>query len=194
MEQSDEQLIAAAREGDDGALPLLIRRYLAPVYRLAFGILRDKQEAEDAAQDTFFNIWRNLKKYTPGRQPKAWILGIARNAAIDRIRKKKPSVFSDFEDTEGENVLLETHAGTDPLPDEAAFASADRALIAKAADMLPPLYREVLALHYGQGLTFDEIAAIINASINTVKSRHRRALIRLRSLLAAPAPKEPRQP
>ncbi len=114
-------------------------------------------------------------------------MSIAKYAAIDALRKKKVVPFSAFDTPEGDNVLLDTHADAAPLPSELFDrAHLDEELVA-AMETLPSAYRAALVLHYKDGFTFQEIADSLGESVNTVKSRYRRALIALKDqLLSAP--------
>jgi len=128
-------------------------------------------------------MWRNLKKYRLGENFKTWLFTIARNTAIDYMRKKRNFAFSDFENDEGENALTESLTDLEPLPDEIFAKAEEKKLLEYALDKLSLPHRETILLYYNEHLTFDEIGEILDQSINTVKSRHRRALLKLRGLL-----------
>jgi RNA polymerase sigma-70 factor (ECF subfamily) len=189
MDKDDQTLITDYLEGNDEALAGLISRYLKPVYNFAYRLAgNNKEEAEDITQETFFKMWRNLKKYRPSENFKTWLFTIARNTAYDRLRKKKSKssfvVFSDF-DTEGA-FFEESLADTEPIADEIFILAETRELLMQAISELSPQFREVLILHYDHELTFDEIGKILHEPPNTVKSRHRRAIEALRSIFDAP--------
>lgn len=184
MEHTDEQLIVATLAGDDDAFPLLVRRYLKPVYNFSYRLCGSASDAEDIAQEVFVKVWKNLKKYRTGESVRAWIFTIARNTTIDWLRKRKNLAFSDFENAEGENPLLATLADAEPLQDELYALAEDREVLERALGQLSVPHREVLILHYVEGLTFDEIGTMQHNPLHTVKSRHHRALIRLREIMA----------
>lgn len=94
MERDDKRLITDAIQGDDDAFAFLVQRHLSAVYNFAYHFA-GKEEADDIAQETFLKIWKNLKKFRPGENFKTWMFAIARNTAIDHMRKKRESVFSD---------------------------------------------------------------------------------------------------
>lgn len=183
MQRTDEQLIADHLGGDESALGELISANLKPVYNFVYRIVRNEKDAEDVAQETFVKVWRNIRKYRTGQSFKAWLFSIARNTAIDLMRKRKNPVFSDFENDEGENALAENLTDPDPLPDELAVKAEDKELLSRLLENLSGVHREILHLYYNEDLTFNEIAQVTGKSINTVKSRHRRALIALKQLL-----------
>lgn len=151
----------------------IIRQYLRPVYNFAHRFSGNRQDAEDISQETFLKVWKNIKKYREGENFKTWLFAIARNTAIDHLRKKKALVFSDLE-KDGEDSITETLAGAVSLEEE---------LPKYILKQLPADYKEIIILKYGNDFTFDEIAKILNKPLNTVKSQHRRALILLRKFL-----------
>ena len=127
-------------------------------------------------------IWKNLKKYRKEENFRTWIFSIARNAAIDFLRKKKSIIFSDLENESG-IPAEEIFENSEPLPDEIISFAEDKKILDKLMNKLPLFYREVLFLYYNNNFTFDEIGKIMNKPLNTVKSQHRRALIELKRLL-----------
>ncbi len=183
MKRNDQQLIADYLNGDNSSIAILIGRYLKAVFNFTFRFVGKSEDAEDITQETFLKTWRNLKKYRQGENFKTWLFTIARNTAIDLLRKKKNFVFSDFENDDGENSFAETLTDPEPLPDEVFTQAEEKNVLDNAITKLSPAHREVLLLHYNEHFTFDEIGKILGKSINTVKSRHRRALEDLRRLL-----------
>ncbi len=182
-EFSDSQLVSQYLKGDKKALEVLIARYLKPVYGFIYTLTGETSEAEDLTQEVFIKMWKHLKSFKPDHNFKTWLFTIAKNTAIDYLRKKKAIPFSQFENEEGENLLMETLADNSPLPDK-IFEQADLAnLLNTAIDKLPARYKQILFLYFNEHFTFQEIAEIMNESINTVKSRQRRALISLKKLL-----------
>lgn len=182
----DRQLITAARAGDEGALAELVRRYLPLIYRFAYRITGNAQDAQDVAQVTFVKAWRNLRRYRTDASFKAWLFAIARNTAFDLLRKRRDVAFTDFEDAEGENPLVNSLADPGPLPDELVARAQEAGVLEGVVQQLPLAQRTVLLLRYHEQLTFEEIGTVLNQPLNTVKSHHRRALIALRKLLGAP--------
>ena len=183
MDKNDQQLIADYINGEDKALTALIDRHLKSVFNFAHRFVGKSEDAEDIAQETFLKMWRNIKKYRHGENFKTWLFTIARNTAIDWLRKKKSVAFSDFENDDEENVFAESLADPEHLPDEIFAKAEEKNLLENALNKISPLHRETLLLYYGENFTFDEIGKILGKSLNTVKSRHRRALIELRKLL-----------
>ena len=178
MGRTDEELIAEYLTGNEDAFALLVQRHLKSVYSFAARSVGD--EAEDVVQDTFLKVWKNLKKYDSSNAKfKTWLMHIARNTAIDYLRKKKSFVFSDIEREYGDARILNM---VDPenLPDEIVARTHDALYVEALFKKLTPEYREVLLLRYMNQMTFEEISKIIDEPINTVRSRHHRGLIKLR--------------
>lgn len=170
-------------KNDDKALELLISPYLKPIYGFIFQFVKNAPDAEDITQEVFIKAWRNLKKIKQ-KNFKAWLFRVARNTAIDFLRKKRAIPFSDFENEAGENILMETVADETDLPDEILAKQNLGQELNAAIDKLPLPYCLTLLLHYKENLTFQEISECLNEPLNTVKSRYRRALIQLKNLLA----------
>lgn len=181
---SDEQLITAYKGGNERAFSELVERHLVPLYSFIYRLVGNAHDAEDVIQEAWVKIWKNMPKYNSTKNFKAWLFAIARNCAIDFLRKKKALVFSDFENDEGENVLTDTLTDTAPLPDEQMERAYDREYVERMLMSLPHASRELLLLHHMEGLTFDEIAMIVGRPLNTVKSSYRRVLLHIRALNA----------
>ncbi len=190
-EKRDKNLISQYLKGEEKALEILIQRYLKQVYGFAYRYAGNSQEAEDITQEVFVKVWRNLKKFDKQKSFKTWIFSIAKNTAIDFLKKsrsalggKKTIQFADFDNENGENTLAEKFADSSPLPNEVSELKDLTRVFAKAVNKLLPKYRKVLFLRHSDDLTFREIAEQTGEPLNTVKSRHRRGLVMLKKLLA----------
>ncbi len=191
MEKTDEQLVADYREGDEAALTVLVDRHVKAIYNFAYRRTGRPEEAEDITQETFMKAWRSIAKFDVHQNFRVWLFRIARNTAIDWLRKRKNVAISEFDDEEGENPLLATLVDTGPLPDELAAMAEDVAFVEKVIADLPPLYREVLLLRYQGNFSFEEIGNILEKPLDTVKSQYRRALGMLRRVIERDAPQWP---
>jgi len=180
--ETDEQLVANYLKGNEKALEILIKRYLKPIYNFVYRYI-GSEEAEDVTQEVFLKIWRNLKKFKQNKKFKTWIFSIAKNTAIDFLKKKKIIPFSEFEKESKENTLIETVPDSFSLPNEFLEKAELAEEINSVLEKLPLSYRMVLFLYYTEHFNFREIAEILGESINTVKSRHRRALLMLKKML-----------
>lgn len=167
----------------DEQLEILIKKHLKPIYNFVYRYVGSQEDAEDITQETFLKMWRKFKKYKKDKSFKAWLFAIARNTAIDKLRKKKSFVFSDFDTEEGENLITDNLADDAPLPPE-IFENKELAVaLAEAIEKLPPRYREIILLRKEADFTFREIAESLGEPLDTVKSRYRRGLHQIMSLL-----------
>jgi len=183
MRRSDQQLVADYLSGDEQSLKFLVERYLRPIYGFTYRFVNGAQDAEDVTQDIFVKVWRHIKQFDQEKSFKTWIFSIAKNAAIDFLKKKKTIPFSEFENEDGENTIMENLVDSSPLPSELLERSDLKEMLAKAMEKLSPKYRMVLFLRYNDHFTFREIAESLGEPLHTVKSRHRRALIMLKKFL-----------
>jgi len=196
---SDAGLVASLTRGDADALEQLYDRYADLIYRAAFRRLGDRQLAEEVVQDTYLALWNRAELYDPAAGTLlAWLSTIARNRAVDRLRAlgRRPNalplsamVDDDVADDRGMDRALaqgEVVGGgmTDTDPVVVADRAALRAEIQVALDSIPDAERQVLELAYYHDLTQTEIATRLGWPLGTVKTRTRRALLRLRASLA----------
>lgn len=183
LEKSDHQLIAEHLAGEPQAFNLLVERYLSAVYGFLYRYVNNSPDAEDLAQEVFVKAWRHINRYDQTKKFKTWLFAIAKNTALDFLKKKKTLAFSDLVTPEGDNPAIDNLTDPAPLPDD-LFDRANLAETLKVAlSKLPASYQQVLELYYHEDLNLREIAEILGASVDTIKSRHRRALIMLRPLL-----------
>ncbi len=186
MNKSDQDIITEYLSGNEIAFNELIQRYMTSVYTFTYGLTHSVQDAEDITQDTFVKAWKNIKKYDKKYTFKTWVLTIARNTTYDFFRKKKNIPFSAFDNTDGDNVLTAQLADEQPLALEISVLAEDKDILDTAIEQLPPVYKEVISLRYGQDLTFEEMSVVVKRPLNTVKSQVRRGLIALKEVLRAP--------
>lgn len=178
---TDEQaLVKGLQEGSREAFRLLLERHERRVYNLAYRMLdHNRQDAEDATQETFVEVYRSINRFAGRSRLDTWIHRIAVNVCLQR-RRRKTLPTAELADT-GELVL------PDPSPDgnpERKAVQADlRAQLARAVAELPDGQREVVLLHGMQGLSYSEVAEALDCPIGTVKSRLSTAFRRLRGLL-----------
>ncbi|MEI8328095.1 MAG: RNA polymerase sigma factor [Candidatus Taylorbacteria bacterium] len=181
--KDDEELAEQCRKLDEYAFQELTHRYIRPIFNFVRRYTQAEEVAEDIAQDTFFKVWRNIKQFKKGMKFRPWLYTIARNTALDHIKKKKAISFSELDDVENEMVFADTIEDTELSQSEQFDITVTTDILMKKVADLHPDHRAVITLHYQQELTFDKIAMIMKKPMNTVKSWHRRALIRLRELL-----------
>lgn len=184
VSRTDAQLIGDHLDGDEDSFRLLVERHIRPVFSFICRLMGDRDEAEDVTQEVFVRVWMNLAKYRAGESFRAWLYTIARNASYDWLRRRRPAAFSEYDGDDGSNVLSETLADAGPLPDELAADAETGRMLADLIGRLPPHFRAVLALRRDGDLTFEEIAAVMEKPVDTVKSHYRRGLARLRRMLS----------
>ncbi len=183
MEKKDEQLVSDYLGGNENAFSIIVRRYLKSIYNFIYRLIGNVAEAEDITQNVFLSAWKNIKSFKREESFKTWIFSIARNAAIDWLRKKKNITFSDLEKENEEGLIEDTLIDPAPLPEELLTSFEDKRKLEEAINQLPLLYREVIFLYYNNDFTFEEIGKILNKPLNTVKSQYRRALFMLKNIL-----------
>lgn len=174
----DAQLLERCAGGDESALGVLYDRFGRTAFALSFRIVRDRELAEDAVQESFLAAWRRASSFDPARaKVSTWLFTIVRNKSVDLVRREesRPSLTSD-------EILRDEPSGVDV--EAQVTASIGNARIRDALGSLPPRDREVLELAYFGGLTQSELAARLQEPIGTIKSRTHAALGKLRRLLA----------
>lgn len=180
---TDEELVEKCKKGDDMAFKELMNRHLKHIFNFARQYSRNNEDAEDIAQDAFFKAWKYIKRFRKGAKFRPWLFAIARNTALDHVKKKKAVSFSSMDDTDNEMTFADTLSDNEPLaPEIFARAQLGDELMASMAGLHPD-HRAVLIMHYHQEMTFDEIADIMGRPMNTVKSWHRRSLEKIRGIL-----------
>ena len=181
METPDAQLVSESILENTGSFETLVERYTQPIYNFAYRLTGNVQTAEDITQETFVKVWKNLAKYDSKQSFRAWIFTIARNSTTDYLRKKKAIPFSNLSNND-ETPFEENISDTEILPSETVLKLEDTARLQKLLDRLPQDYQTVLLLYYQEDMTFDEIGKVLKKPLNTVKSWHRRALLKLREM------------
>jgi len=166
----DAGLVSAIRSGDQSAMAALYDRYSSLVYSVALRVLGDTGAAEDALQDVFMQLWRNPGAFDSTRGSLgAWLAVIARNRAIDALRKRRPE--NDLED-----VVISVEPDMAGEADRSRLAEKVRELLAT----MPAPQRAALGMAYFEGLTHTEIAAKTGEPLGTIKTRIRAGLMALR--------------
>ena len=195
-ELPDSLLVAKAKKGDWSAFEQLFWRYHEKVYTFAWHFLQSRELAEDVTQDTFIKAWKSLHSLKSNDAFQAWLHQIARRLCLDTLRKRAwETSVSEFnvpadqqisEDGEGEvEPFLAGVESTDSLdPEEVVIENERKRAVHEAIAQLSPPLREVVVLHYLEGLSVDEVAKVLSVPIGTVLSRLARAREALRRTLA----------
>ena len=173
------ELMKRAKKGDETAFSELVRETEASVYRYLYTLIKNREDALDLSQETYLKLWRTLGSYRGDCSPTTWILRIAKNTAIDHLRKTAktgdtlPLAHTDKDGNETSFDLPDTDV--DANPEQALARMQTRAAVRKAILSLPEEQRDVIVLREFEGLSYEEIAARLSLEIGTVKSRLSRA-------------------
>jgi RNA polymerase sigma-70 factor (ECF subfamily) len=183
---SDEALLAAYVAGDARAFAELYERHERPVYRFFLRQGAVPAQADDLMQDTWLAIVRHAAQYEPRARFTTWLYTIARSKLVDHWRGRDNAVSLDeaANDPDGDPPF-EIDAGDAQRPDVQAMSRAQARAFIDAVEQLPPAQRETFLLQAEGGLSLEEIAAVTNAGHETVKSRLRYAMTKLRKAMEA---------
>lgn len=174
--------IEAIARRDEKALGSLYDATVARVHGLALRLLRDPQAAEEVTVDTYWQAWRQATRFDPSRgNALAWLLTIARSRALDAIRARDPALHGALGDAELQLDQRIDQQAADPA--DLLCAAGERDRLHTALDTLDPMSRQMVALAFFRGLSHEEIATHLALPLGTVKSRIRRALVRLRETM-----------
>lgn len=176
--KKDFILIELAKEkGDEKAFAELMQRYKKPVYHMILKMVRNVDDAEDLTIEAFAKAFKNLKKFNPEFTFSTWLFRIATNNCIDFIRKKKldtMSISNTFKDDHGDSVDIDIK-DVNLNPQEEAIKSEKVEIIQTIVTKLPAKYQVLVKLRYFEELSYEEIAAELDAPLGTVKAQLHRA-------------------
>jgi len=181
---SDEELAARFARGDMAAFETLVNRYAKPVFNFALGFLGDSDEADEAAQRAFVQIYQSLPRARLDSPLKPWVYQIVRNKCIDLWRRRRGAGLSLDDPPGDEDADARDVADPAPLPDEIAERSDLQHLLRRTINALPPNYRTAVTLRYVNELSFAEIGKVMGVPENTAKTYFQRAKKRLRDQLS----------
>ena len=177
---TEQELVRAAAGGDTEAFERLVRTYENKIYSLAFRMCGSADDASDIAQEAFLAAWRGLPSFRGDSGFATWLYRLTSNAAIDYLRRQKKE--------RGDMSLDDEDLGLDavdtgPGPQDAAERTEVRTAVAAGLQQLSEGHRQVLVLREIQGLSYEEIADVLEVDLGTVKSRISRARSALRKIL-----------
>jgi RNA polymerase sigma-70 factor (ECF subfamily) len=173
---ADDELISRVRVGDQEAFAILVERYKRQVYNLAYRLLGNPNDAEDAAQETFVRAYTRLATYEPDGRFGAWLSAICSHWCIDtmRARRRRVQTVALGKVPESDRFISQVDG-----PEEVALVADSRDEVQRWLASLPPQYRTVLTLRYFQDLSYAEIADVLDEPVSTVRMR----LFRARAML-----------
>ena len=186
MQNSDEEIILEYLNGNKDSFDEIVSRYLKLIYNFVYRLIGNEKEAEDISQIVFLKTWKNIKKYNTEKSFKTWIFSIAKNTCIDYLRKSKDVPMSIFDNEDGGNILEDNLKDEEPKADEIFALAQNKKQVDIALTKLSIIQKEIIILKYVNEMSLSEIAEVINIPINTAKSHHRRALLKMKNLLDAP--------
>lgn len=175
---SDDQLLSQFLAGDERAFETLVGRYEAPLRKLVYGLVRDWALAEDVAQDAFLRAYRKASTFRGGSSVKAWLYRIAINRAYDELRRTRRKGEISLE-----SAGVELDESRTASPEALAAARELERHIAMALSEMREEYRTALMLREMEGMTYREIAELLEWPLGTVQIRVHRGRLELRSRL-----------
>ncbi|MEA2011743.1 MAG: sigma-70 family RNA polymerase sigma factor [Verrucomicrobiota bacterium] len=188
---SDLELIKEFLDENNAAYEELIIRYTDKAYRVAFGILRNKLDAEEITQDAFLKIYKNLKTFRGDSKFSSWLYRIVSNLAKNKYNwNKRRNIGKNIpldqkEDKDSNNITISQIKDVSAVPPDKKLQGQEfMKKINKGIDSLPEHYKEVLTLRHLDDMSYEEIAKITETKLGTVKSRIARARDELRNFLS----------
>lgn len=175
MEELEKTWVRQATAGDASAFSKLVEAYQKPVYNLAYRLLGNSVEAEDAAQETFVRAYTRLETYDPSRKFSSWMLSIASHYCIDMLRRRRANIVS-MEDLPPMVDLAMPHT---MQPEQVIMKGQVADLVQQLLDTLPVAYRTPVVLRYWYDMSYREIAETMGVTESTIKTRLHRARLRL---------------
>jgi RNA polymerase sigma-70 factor (ECF subfamily) len=182
--EDEHVLVAAAKRGDASAFEELVNRYENKIFRLTKNITGNQEDAEDAMQDAFLKAYSHLDGFQGDSRFYTWLVRIAANEALMRLRKRRPGQVSLDEPIEGDADLIPREVEDWRASPEREYAQAEmQRILAEVIEKLEPDYRIVLVLRDLEELSTQETAETLGISVTAVKSRLLRARLKLREKL-----------
>mgnify|MGYP001267714003 CR=1 FL=1 len=179
---TDEILVKKIQQGDLQAFEILANRYQNRIYNMALRMLGVPEDAKDATQEIFVRTYRSLDKFRGDAKFSTWLYRLATNRCLDIVRIKNREGNCNVS-LESDGIPVEKLADSAPSPEEVAARHDTRDRVRSAIKELPENYRMVLILYHYQGLSYREIANVLELSTNTVATHIARAKEKLRKKL-----------
>jgi RNA polymerase sigma-70 factor, ECF subfamily len=184
VREDEHLLVTAAKAGDSAAFEELVNRYEKKIFRLTMNITRNREDAEDAMQDAFMKAFSHLDRFHEDSRFYTWLVRIAANEALMRLRKRRPNQFSLDEPIESEDDFVPQQIEDwGPSPEQRFAQTEMRDILRGVIEELQPDFRVVFLLRDVEGLSTEETAETVGISEAAVKSRLLRARLKLRQKL-----------
>jgi RNA polymerase sigma-70 factor (ECF subfamily) len=186
MELTDAAFVAKARSGDADAFRVLVERHSRALFRLAFRMTGNEQDAEDVVQESFLRAYRQLGKFDERASFGTWLYRIATNCSLDLVRSRKRRSEHIAQQPDGEhpeNDLVSTLPSADPTPERAAFSTEVRERVAEAMNDLSATERTAFVLRHFEGMCIEDVSQVLECQPGAAKHSVFRAVQKLRRAL-----------
>jgi RNA polymerase sigma-70 factor (ECF subfamily) len=184
VKEDEPSLVAAAKSGDISAFETLVGRYERKIFRLTQNITQNKEDAEDAMQEAFLKAFEHLGEFQGNSRFYTWLVRIAVNQALMKLRKRRPNLVSLDEEIEtGEDSMPREVEDWGPSPEERYEQTELGSILSTVIGELDPSFRIVFQLRDIEQLSTEETAEALDLSVPAVKSRLLRARLKLRQKL-----------
>ena len=172
-----DKCMSAVKKGDKNALKLIYEEYLPYLYTVIFGVLGNREMAEDVSADCFIKLWQNADKYRPGNGHRAYLATMARNLALDELRKRKHEILQE-EDDDTPGMDVASDADTETVSGISVTA---------AMEKLDEKERRIIDMKVLSDMTFKEISEILGVPMGTVTWRYREGIKKLKKVEITPS-------
>ncbi len=184
VREDESALVSLAKSGDLRAFDELLNRYERRIFRLTMNITQNREDAEDATQDAFLKSFQHLAEFQGGSRFYTWLVRIAVNEALMRLRRRRPNVTSLDEPVQTEEDLIPREIEDwGPTPEQRYQVTELNSILGNAISELEPIFRTVFVLRDVEQLSTEETAEALGISVPAVKSRLLRSRLKLREKL-----------
>jgi len=186
VRDDESALVSAAKAGDAAAFEELVNRYERKIFRLTMNITQNREDAEDSMQEAFLKSFTNLDRFQGDSRFYTWLVRIAVNEALMKLRKRRPNQVSldePLNDKDGEDSVFREIVDWGPSPEKKFAQTELNEILNSVIGELDPIFRVVFLLRDVEGVSTEETAQILDISVAAVKSRLLRARLKLRQKL-----------
>jgi RNA polymerase sigma-70 factor (ECF subfamily) len=184
VRDDEAQLVSAAKAGDASAFEELVNRYERKIFRLGMNITQNREDAEDVMQDAFLKSYQNLDRFQGDSRFYTWLVRIAVNEALMKLRKRRPNQVSlDEPLADSDDPIFREIEDWGPSPEQRFAQTELNEILTQVIGELDPIFRVVFLLRDVEGISTEEAAQILGISVPAVKSRLLRARLKLRQKL-----------
>ena len=193
LQDADSELVAQSQDGNLEAFEELVRRHTELIYRALIAILGDAADAQDAMQDTLLSAFKHIGGFQGRSKFSTWLVSIARNAALQRLRDRKKTESLDQNEARKRDLSPPSGTGVAGQPEQSHSKAEIRELVERGLLQIPAKYRVVVMLRDIEQLSTDEVARQLGLTVPAVKTRLLRGRLMLREWLSPHLTKRPRE-